>query len=348
MRGRVGSLLEVGSGFHPELTGTENVFMNGAILGMSKVEITSKLDDIVAFAEMERFISTPVKHYSVGMFMRLAFAVAAHLDSEILIIDEILAVGDARFQARCLAKMGEVARSGRSVLFVSHNLEATQALCDRGLLLEDGRLVMDASTDEVIDQYRRLAGVTTRSGDRVDVSELEREGGNDARFVTVGIEATTPDIVKDTGGALRTGDQLTVEVEIEASKPMEIESFGLTLGTEGGQMLMNLDWGDGGHVLALKAGVNKLSAIIWRLQLAPGRYRLGLRISKPVTSRVGSGAIDMLDPALVLQVDPAIKAPGSIGSPHVPGLQTGDDDCRWVRQGVGSLVEGWMTVKSLD
>lgn len=347
MQGRVGSLLEVGSGFHPELTGTENVYMNGAILGMSKTEITSKLDDIVSFAEMEQFISTPVKHYSVGMFMRLAFAVAAHLDSEILIIDEVLAVGDAKFQARCLAKMGEVARSGRSVLFVSHNLEATQALCDRGLLLEAGRLVLDSSTDEVIDHYRRLAGVTTRSGDSVDVSDLEREGGTEARFATIDVQGRPPgstDHFSD-GGVLSTGDQLTFNIEIEASAAMEVASFGLTFGTEGGQMLLNLDWGDGGNVVHLVPGVNKISATIPRLQLAPGRYRLGLRLSNPVTTRIGSGAIDMLDPALVLQVDP----PDSTNATVPPVLASPlSDRQRWVRQGVGSLVEGWMTVTTND
>lgn len=347
MQGRVGSLLEVGSGFHPELTGTENVYMNGAILGMSKTEITSKLDDIVSFAEMEQFISTPVKHYSVGMFMRLAFAVAAHLDSEILIIDEVLAVGDAKFQARCLAKMGEVARSGRSVLFVSHNLEATQALCDRGLLLEAGRLVLDSSTDEVIDHYRRLAGVTTRSGDSVDVSDLEREGGTEARFATIDVQGRPPgstDHFSD-GGVLSTGDQLTFNIDIEASAAMEVASFGLTFGTEGGQMLLNLDWGDGGNVVHLVPGVNKISATIPRLQLAPGRYRLGLRLSNPVTTRIGSGAIDMLDPALVLQVDP----PDSTNATVPPVLASPlSDRQRWVRQGVGSLVEGWMTVTTND
>ncbi|MEL6985119.1 MAG: ABC transporter ATP-binding protein, partial [Actinomycetota bacterium] len=172
MRGRIGSLLEVGSGFHPELTGTENVYLNGAILGMSRAEIRAKLDEIVEFAEMDTFMSTPVKHYSVGMFMRLAFAVAAHLDAEILVVDEVLAVGDARFQQKCLAKMGEVARSGRSVLFVSHNLDATLALCDRGLVLDGGLLIHDGPTREAVETYRRLAGVTTRIGDRLDLTDL--------------------------------------------------------------------------------------------------------------------------------------------------------------------------------
>ncbi len=346
MRGRVGSLLEVGSGFHPELTGTENVYMNGAILGMSKAEIKSKLEDIVAFAEMEKFVSTPVKHYSVGMFMRLAFAVAAHLDSEILVIDEVLAVGDARFQARCLAKMGEVARSGRSVLFVSHNLEATQALCDRGILLEGGQLLLDGPTDEVIDRYRRLSGVTTKSGDAVALDDLEREGGRSARFVAIEIGAGSPESDERSAastGSVRTGCELLLDITVEAKKPIEVASFGLTFGTEGGLMLLNLDWGDSGNILKLEAGVNRLSVVVPHLRLAPGRYRLGLRLSNPVTTRIGSGAIDMLDPALVLQVDPPADSLTNVQSASIHSAH--DCDQVVVHQGVGSVVEGSMTVQ---
>lgn len=145
LRGRVASLLEVGTGFHPELTGRENIFLNGAILGMSKAEIRSKFDEIVAFAGVEKFLDTPVKHYSSGMYVRLAFAVAAHLEPEILVIDEVLAVGDIEFQKKCLGKMKDVARSGRTVLFVSHNLNAIEQLCDRAILLQNGSVKMDSS-----------------------------------------------------------------------------------------------------------------------------------------------------------------------------------------------------------
>lgn len=153
LNGRVGSLLEVGTGFHSELTGRENVFLNGAILGMSKREIESKFNEIVAFAETEQFLDTPVKHYSSGMTVRLAFAVAAHLEPEILIIDEVLAVGDIAFQKKCLGKMNEVARHGRTVLFVSHDLSAINSLCERAILLHDGALVMDGPTREVSSYY---------------------------------------------------------------------------------------------------------------------------------------------------------------------------------------------------
>lgn len=153
IRGRIGSLLEVGTGFHPELTGRENIYLNGAILGMKKAEIERRFDEIVAFSEVERFIDTPVKHYSSGMRIRLAFAVAAHLETENLLVDEVLAVGDVAFQQKCLSKMGEVTKEGRTVLFVSHNMSAIAALTRRSLWLDDGRLIANGCTQDVIESY---------------------------------------------------------------------------------------------------------------------------------------------------------------------------------------------------
>lgn len=153
MKGRVASLLEVGTGFHPELTGRENIYLNGAVLGMTKAEIKKKFDEIVAFAEVEKFLDTPVKRYSSGMYVRLAFAVAAHLEPEILLVDEVLAVGDAQFQKKCLGKMEKVGKEGRTVLFVSHNLTAIKTLCTRALLLRQGMLIADESADEVVSKY---------------------------------------------------------------------------------------------------------------------------------------------------------------------------------------------------
>ena len=153
VRGRVASLLEVGTGFHPELTGRENVFLNGAILGMPRTEVRRKFDEIVAFAEVERFIDTPVKHYSSGMYVRLAFAVAAHLEPETLFVDEVLAVGDLQFQRKCLAKMHDVSHAGRTVLFVSHNMSAITKLCSRAILLRDGRVVRDAKAVDAVSEY---------------------------------------------------------------------------------------------------------------------------------------------------------------------------------------------------
>ncbi len=165
LTGRVGSLLEVGTGFHPELSGRENIYLNGAILGMSRAEVRRKFEDIVAFAEVERFLDTPVKRYSSGMYVRLAFAVAAHLEPEILVVDEVLAVGDSAFQKKCLGKMGEVAREGRTVLFVSHNLAMLASLCRRGLLLQRGRLQADGTMQEILALYGREAGEALYEGE---------------------------------------------------------------------------------------------------------------------------------------------------------------------------------------
>ena len=155
--GRVGSLLEVGTGFHPDLTGRENIYMNGAILGMRQAEIKGKFDEIVAFAEIDQFIDTPVKRYSSGMYVRLAFAVAAHLEPEILLVDEVLAVGDAAFQKKCLGKMGDVVKEGRTVLFVSHNMVAVQSLCDRIIWLDYGEIVTNGPPDQVVSDYLKTA-----------------------------------------------------------------------------------------------------------------------------------------------------------------------------------------------
>jgi lipopolysaccharide transport system ATP-binding protein len=161
IRGRVASLLEVGTGFHPELTGRENIYLNGAILGMSRAEIRKKFDEIVAFAEVEKFLDTPVKRYSSGMYVRLAFAVAAHLEPEILVVDEVLAVGDAEFQKKCLGKMSEVAGGGRTVLFVSHNMNAIKSLCERGILLGDGKITITGTPSDIVGAYLCHHEVTT-------------------------------------------------------------------------------------------------------------------------------------------------------------------------------------------
>ena len=176
MRGRIGSLLEVGTGFHPELTGRENIYLNGAIIGMKRTEIRKKFDAIVDFAEVERFIDTPVKHYSSGMYMRLAFAVAAHLEPKILIVDEVLAVGDAAFQRKCLGKMGDVAHSGRTVLFVSHNMVAVQRLCEQAIWLDQGQVVAHGRATEVVSTYLQTAFAAVN--DRI-WNDPETAPGND-------------------------------------------------------------------------------------------------------------------------------------------------------------------------
>src|SRR5205814_2183062 len=187
VRGRVGSLLEVGTGFHGELTGRENIYLNGAILGMKNAEIDRDFDAIVAFAEIDRFLDTPVKRYSSGMYVRLAFAVAAHLTPEILLIDEVLSVGDAEFQRRCLGRMNEVARSGRTVVFVSHNLSSIESLCPRAVLLSRGEIARSGPTREVVAHYLSRRGKAAM----VDLRTADRDGEGRARLT--GIEVLSAD-----------------------------------------------------------------------------------------------------------------------------------------------------------
>lgn len=213
IHGRVGSLLEVGTGFHAELTGRENIYLNGAILGMKKAEIDKKFDEIVAFAEVEKFIDTPVKHYSSGMYLRLAFAVAAHLEPEILIVDEVLAVGDARFQKKCLNKMEDVGKEGRTVLFVSHNMPAITRLCKRAILLNDGKVILDDAAPKVVHAYQNDGVSTTAEALWHDLSKAP--GGDIARLLAVR--------VKDEKGFVTESIDIRktfyVEMEYEVIKP---------------------------------------------------------------------------------------------------------------------------------
>ncbi len=190
LRGRLGSLLEVGTGFHPELTGRENIYLNGAILGMKKAEIEHKFDEIVAFAEIEKFLDTQVKFYSSGMYMRLAFSVAAHLEPEILLVDEVLAVGDAVFQTKCLAQMGEIHRQGKTILFVSHNMNVLGSICQRGIVLGDGRVVFDGRIQDAINFYERDIFQNKYIHNSIR-ERTDRSGTGDVRFVSFHSEDET-------------------------------------------------------------------------------------------------------------------------------------------------------------
>ncbi len=229
VRGRVGSLLEVGTGFHPELTGRENIYMNGAILGMKRTEIDSKFDEMVEFSEVGQFIDTPVKRYSSGMYLRLAFAVAAHLEPEILVVDEVLAVGDAEFQRKCLGKMGDVAQQGRTVLFVSHNMSAILRLTQEAIVLKKGQLLKRAPTPEAVDFY--LSSGQAESGERVwGVDEIPAAS---EPFKPVAIR------IKDRGGnvvdTVRSTEPLTVEWEYQLNAPITGLRVGIYLSTMRGE-----------------------------------------------------------------------------------------------------------------
>jgi lipopolysaccharide transport system ATP-binding protein len=214
IRGRMGSLLEVGAGFHPELTGRENIFLNGAILGMTRAEIRAKFDKIVAFAECQDFLDTPVKRYSSGMFVRLAFAVAAHLEPEIMVVDEVLAVGDATFQKRCIDRMTELAHQGRTILFVSHNMQLVPQFCQRALLLQRGQLIRSGPAEEVTRDYMDRLLADTRTG---DLADKVHSGNGMARIIRAGL-------VDREGRAVSqfvSGDDFTVRMEIETYQAVD-------------------------------------------------------------------------------------------------------------------------------
>jgi lipopolysaccharide transport system ATP-binding protein len=220
LRGRVASLLEVGTGFHPELTGRENIYLNGAILGMKNAEIARKFDEIVAFAEVEDFIDTPVKRYSSGMHLRLAFAVAAHLEPEILLVDEVLAVGDAAFQKKCLGKMGDVARQGRTVLVVSHNMASVLSLCSRAVMLRWGTLHKAGETKEIVREYLE----TSKPEEIVSLDQRHDRGGDGgAQFVSVGIESV------ESASAIRSTSRLKFTLKYKSAKPLKHPRFLVTV-----------------------------------------------------------------------------------------------------------------------
>jgi lipopolysaccharide transport system ATP-binding protein len=266
IHGRVGTLLEVGTGFHPELTGRENMYLNGAILGMSRADIDRKFDEIVAFAEVEQFIDTMVKHYSSGMYLRLAFAVAAHLEPEILIVDEVLAVGDAQFQRKCLGKMGEVAKEGRTVLFVSHNMGAVRSLCSRAIWLHDGAVRMDSGTYEVIDQY--LQQTTTSTSSMIDLNDIPRN-----ELLATRLKLTN--ITFNNGTPPMYGEPLRVEFGYETTADVYGVSFSFGFSSLEGTRMLSLDSDVGGLRMDLPRGSSGVAvATLDALYLQPGIYML--------------------------------------------------------------------------
>jgi lipopolysaccharide transport system ATP-binding protein len=266
--GRVGSLLEVGTGFHPELTGRENVYLYGSILGMSRPEIRRRFDEIVSFAELERFLDTPVKRYSSGMSVRLAFAVAAHLEPEILLVDEVLAVGDASFQRKSLGKMGEVAGEGRTVVFVSHNLAIIQALCRRAILLQHGRVVADGPVGDSVDRYLRSLEVAA-SASLLDRTDRDSRGWDEV--LVSGIE------IRDTSGAhpdvVVGGRPATITVHVTTVLPgMQCR---LTIVNSLGQPIATLDSEQPSPADVRGSSLGpRIDCVLPALPLLPGRYRI--------------------------------------------------------------------------
>ena len=302
IHGRVGSLLEVGTGFHPELTGRENIYLNGAILGMKRAEIERKFDEIVAFAEVEQFMDTPVKRYSSGMYLRLAFAVAAHLEPEILVVDEVLAVGDAEFQRKCLGKMGDVAREGRTVLFVSHNMSAVLRLTDEALVIDKGRLALRAPTPQAVDYY--LAHGFAREGERVWEADEIPSDALPFRPLAVRVKNSQGKVV-DT---LRSIEPGVIEIEYRLEAPIAGLRVGLYLmSTRGEYVFTSFDTDEPAAFerMAVRQSGHYLSRCILPANLLnEGRFVVGINASSYRVKRYFQD-----EQALTFTVD-AAGAPG--------------------------------------
>jgi len=316
IRGRVGSLLEVGTGFHPELTGRENIYMNGAVLGMRKAEIVRKFDEIVAFADIGPFLDTPVKRYSSGMQVRLAFAVAAHLEPEVLIVDEVLAVGDAEFQKRCLGKMRDVSQGGgRTVLFVSHSMDAIQRLCARTVLLERGCSVMIGETRAVVAEYLTRTQAPSAPGAWIDVSGAERSGEGAARVAAVQYRSD----LDEAGGQPYPDGPLTVGLAVVASSAVSVASVAVTLYDVHGTKLVNADTIALGRTLRLAPGEHRVAVRIPALHLNPGVYVLGLWLAGPLEA-----ILDYVPAAFEVEVVARPRDPGLGRAPRYDGVVTCD------------------------
>lgn len=288
IKGRVASLLEVGTGFHPELTGRENIYLNGAILGMSKAEIKRKFDEMVAFAEVEKFLDTPVKRYSSGMYVRLAFSVAAHLEPEILVVDEVLAVGDAQFQKKCLGKMEDVGKQGRTVLFVSHNMGVVQALCIRGILLQQGTVLADDTADEAVSAYLRTL---EKSVSQNLLERTDRRGKGKVKLARVEISTDGESTTLATGRPARFVFDLT--------DTLPGLSCVFTLYNQLGQPVVNFN--SSTHSPKDLKDPNMKAQIICdidELLLLPGQYRMNVMLSD------SGELLDHIEAAVVFEVEP--------------------------------------------
>ena len=269
IRGRIASLLEVGTGFHPELTGRENVYLNGAIFGMSRADVKRQFDEIVAFAEVEKFLDTPVKRYSSGMYVRLAFAVAAHLDPEILIVDEVLAVGDAQFQKKCVGKMEDVSKGeGRTLLFVSHNMATIQKLCNESILMHQGRLIFQGNTDEAVQLY--LA-----SGRKSDADWSRRQGSGKAQLTSFQLE----DAAGDSRTEFIMGDDLYVNIKIAFKADLQHIDIGMNIKNMMDETITHLTNLDSGFDISGTAGEQRSFRIkVASCWFSPGQYSIDIAL----------------------------------------------------------------------
>jgi lipopolysaccharide transport system ATP-binding protein len=293
--GRVGSLLEVGTGFHPELTGRENIFLSGAILGMRRAEIIRKIDQIVAFAEVEKFVDTPVKRYSSGMFVRLAFAVAAHLEPEILLVDEVLAVGDMAFQKRCLGKMSDVAREGRTIFFVSHNMASIEALCSTCVFMSNGRLVAKGDTDQIISRYM-TAELSPESASASLEAHLGRRKGSISIMTAVNLRGDDG----SPAAAFRMGSSVSVSVSFCCDSNPIVPVIGIVIKNAHGLAILGVNNKFiGGYRFEGRVGSGTISCKIDRPPLLPGKYSLDLYLGD------GSHDVDVIYDSISFEVQAA-------------------------------------------
>jgi lipopolysaccharide transport system ATP-binding protein len=322
IRGRVASLLEVGTGFHQDLTGWENIFLNGAILGMSRAEIKSKFDEIVDFAEIEKFLDTPVKRYSSGMYVRLAFAVAAHLEPEILIIDEVLAVGDVVFQRKCLGRMKNVAQHGRTVIFVSHNLPAIIGLTSRTILIEKGQLVANGPSSEVVSRF--LESTQDEIEASGDLSAFRRDYRSEGH-----VDIRTIKVCGSAPGVARVGykEKLFLEIGIETLRPIERPIVVINVLNEQLEVLTSITSIDSDFGISLVPGFHTIRCDVGVLPLMPGYYRLSVGI----TQSYGALAWDVLEPIPGFRIEPQ-ESPTWLQSGERPGVVL-LDGCKWMLQG---------------
>ncbi len=318
MHGRVGSLLEVGTGFHGELTGRENIYLNGAILGMKKREIERKFDEIVAFSEVEPFIDTPVKRYSSGMQVRLAFAVAAHLEPEILLVDEVLAVGDAAFQKKCLGKMDDVAKQGRTVLFVSHDMLAIQALCPRILWIDQGSIEQDGDAKTVVSRYLASGSAIATfdcEGAEIDLTNFPRGFHSRQKALR---KAWVVDQNGEKNNSIMMGDGVSIYYQFQCSRPIRNPIFGFAIEDQYHRRILTLD----NYIAANKKNVLSAadrgiaSLCIPSVPLLPGKYFITLSLVEDQREW-----IDRAERALILHVYPAdVYQSGRIPEPQSQGV----------------------------
>jgi len=293
--GRLGALLEVGTGFHPELSGRENIFLNAAVLGLTRKEVARRFDEIVAFAEIEDFLDMAVKHYSSGMFMRLAFSISAHLDPDILILDEVLAVGDAAFQKKCIGKMEGVAKDGRTVLFVSHSIASIVSFCDRCLLLDNGRLVRDGAAIEVTEFYQE--SLTAKSNKSPDVLAAEKNKTNKAYFTSIKVTPLGDD--GEPTPVLRVGKDVEIEATILAKARVTENSVAAVIWDANGYRLIDVNLALKEDFLSLDKGEEAVVRFTLRnVLLRPGDYRISLWMGRRAIEDT-----DMIPDAAIFSVE---------------------------------------------